>query len=112
MAALWGGGALSFYSVSASHATDRTDSGQIAQVMSGMLFIWAGVVLAVGLAVNEPLRARGRRYAAAPSDGCAQPGVPRGVEHFGEQPGNNMPAIISAGTPGTGAEAYLSKQGF
>jgi MFS family permease len=39
---LWGGGALSFYSISASHATDRTDAGQIAQVMSGMLFIWAG----------------------------------------------------------------------
>lgn len=42
LAALWGGGALSFYSISASHATDRTDPGQIAQVMSGMLFIWAG----------------------------------------------------------------------
>ena len=42
LAALWGAGALSFYSVSASHATDRTEAGQITQVMSGMLFIWAG----------------------------------------------------------------------
>jgi MFS family permease len=42
LAALWGAGALSFYSISASHATDRTESGQIAQVMSGMLFVWAG----------------------------------------------------------------------
>jgi MFS family permease len=42
LSALWGAGALSFYSVSAAHATDRTESGQIAQVMSGMLFIWAG----------------------------------------------------------------------
>lgn len=41
LAALWGAGALSFYSVSAAHATDRTESGQIAQVMSGMLFVWA-----------------------------------------------------------------------
>jgi MFS family permease len=41
LAALWGAGALSFYSVSASHATDRSEPGQIAQVMSGMLFIWA-----------------------------------------------------------------------
>lgn len=41
LAALWGAGALSFYSVSASHATDRTEPGQIASVMSGMLFIWA-----------------------------------------------------------------------
>jgi MFS family permease len=42
LSALWGAGALSFYSVSAAHATDRTEPGQIAQVMSGMLFIWAG----------------------------------------------------------------------
>jgi MFS family permease len=41
LAAIWGAGALSFYSVSASHATDRTEKGQIAQVMSGMLFVWA-----------------------------------------------------------------------
>lgn len=41
LAALWGAGALSFYSVSASHATDRSAPGQIAQVMSGMLFVWA-----------------------------------------------------------------------
>jgi MFS family permease len=27
--------------VSASHATDRTESGRIASVMSGMLFVWA-----------------------------------------------------------------------
>jgi MFS family permease len=42
LSALWGAGALSFYSVSASHATDRAEAGQITQVMSGMLFIWAG----------------------------------------------------------------------
>jgi MFS family permease len=42
LAGLWGAGALSFYSISASHATDRTAPGQIAQVMSGMLFVWAG----------------------------------------------------------------------
>lgn len=42
LAAAWGAGALSFYSVSAAHATDQTASGQIAQVMSGMLFVWAG----------------------------------------------------------------------
>jgi MFS family permease len=42
LCALWGAGALSFYSVSASHATDRTEAGQLTQVMSGMLFIWAG----------------------------------------------------------------------
>ncbi len=41
LAAIWGGGALSFYSISASHATDRVEAGEIAQVMSGMLFVWA-----------------------------------------------------------------------
>jgi MFS family permease len=41
LAAVWGAGALSFYSVSASHATDRSEPGQIAAVMSGMLFVWA-----------------------------------------------------------------------
>jgi MFS family permease len=41
LAALWGGGALSFYSISAAHATDRSEPGQIAAVMSGMLFVWA-----------------------------------------------------------------------
>jgi MFS family permease len=41
LSALWGAGALSFYSVSAAHATDRTEPGRIASVMSGMLFVWA-----------------------------------------------------------------------
>ncbi len=41
LAALWGAGALSFYSISAAHSTDRTEPGQIASVMSGMLFVWA-----------------------------------------------------------------------
>lgn len=41
LAALWGAGAMSFYSVSAAHATDRSEPGQIASVMSGMLFVWA-----------------------------------------------------------------------
>jgi MFS family permease len=41
LAALWGAGAMSFYPVSAAHATDRTAPGQIAAVMSGMLFVWA-----------------------------------------------------------------------
>jgi MFS family permease len=41
LAAVWGAGALSFYSVSAAHATDRSEPGQIASVMSGMLFVWA-----------------------------------------------------------------------
>lgn len=41
LAGLWGAGALSYYSVSASHATDRSEPGKIAAVMSGMLFVWA-----------------------------------------------------------------------
>ncbi|MBI1360130.1 MAG: MFS transporter [Alphaproteobacteria bacterium] len=59
LGAVWGGGALSFYSVAAAHATDRCEPGQIAQVLSGMLFVWAagsviGPVL-TGLAADSSL---------------------------------------------------------
>jgi MFS family permease len=57
--ALWGAGALSFYSVSAAHATDRTEPGRVAEVLSAMLFVWAagsviGPVLA-GAVAETPL---------------------------------------------------------
>ncbi|MEE2921114.1 MFS transporter [Hyphomonas sp.] len=39
---LWGGGALTFYGLCVAHAIDRTPKGKIPQVMSGLLFIWAG----------------------------------------------------------------------
>jgi MFS family permease len=59
LAAIWGAGALSFYSVSAAHATDRSEPGQIAQVLSGMLFTWAagsvvGPIIA-GAVADSPL---------------------------------------------------------
>lgn len=38
---IWGAGALSFYGVCVSHAIDRTPQGQVPQVMSGLLFVWA-----------------------------------------------------------------------
>ncbi len=59
LAAIWGAGALSFYSVSAAHAMDRSEPGQIAQVLSGMLFTWAagsviGPIIA-GVVADAPL---------------------------------------------------------
>lgn len=39
--AVWGAGALCFYGVCVSHAIDRTPQGQVPQVMSGLLFVWA-----------------------------------------------------------------------
>ncbi len=39
---LWGAGAFSFYGVCAAHAIDRAGAGRIPQVMSGILFVWAG----------------------------------------------------------------------
>ena len=39
---VWGAGALSFYGLCVAHAIDRTSRGQIPQVMSGLLFVWAG----------------------------------------------------------------------
>lgn len=40
--AIWGAGALCFYGICVSHAIDRTPPGQVPQVMSGLLFVWAG----------------------------------------------------------------------
>ena len=39
---VWGAGALSFYSLCVAHAIDRTPKVLIPQVMSGLLFVWAG----------------------------------------------------------------------
>lgn len=54
--AIWGAGALCFYGICVSHAIDRTPPGQVAQVMSGLLFVWAaGSIigpLASGLAMT------------------------------------------------------------
>ena len=42
LAALWGAGALSFYSICVAHAADRASPDQIARVIAGLLFLWAG----------------------------------------------------------------------
>lgn len=39
--AIWGAGALCFYGICVAHAIDRTPGGQVAQVTSGLLFVWA-----------------------------------------------------------------------
>lgn len=38
---IWGAGALSFYGIAVAHILDWAPSGQVAQVMSGILFLWA-----------------------------------------------------------------------
>ena len=48
--AIWGAGALCFYGICVSHAIDRTPPGQVAQVMSGLLFVWAAGSIAGPLA--------------------------------------------------------------
>ena len=57
--ALWGTGSLSFYGVAVAHGVDRTEPGQIAPMMSGLLFVWAfGSVLGpplAGLAMRTPV---------------------------------------------------------
>lgn len=42
LAAVWGAGSLSFYGVAVAHAADRAQPGQAANMMSGILMIWAG----------------------------------------------------------------------
>jgi MFS family permease len=39
--AMWGAGAFAFYGICAAHAIDRGGAERVAQVMSGILFIWA-----------------------------------------------------------------------
>ncbi len=59
LAALWGGGSMSFYAVSAAHATDRVELDQIAEVMSAMMFGWAVASVlgpvASGIVASSPL---------------------------------------------------------
>jgi MFS family permease len=38
---VWGAGALSFYGVCVAHAIDRSKAGEVTQVMSSILYIWA-----------------------------------------------------------------------
>lgn len=56
--ALWGAGSLSFYGIAIAHGVDRTAETEAAQLMAGLLFVWAfgsvlGPVLA-GLAMATP----------------------------------------------------------
>lgn len=59
LCALWGGGSMSFYAVSAAHATDRVELDQIAEVMSAMMFVWAiasvAGPVAAGVMASSPL---------------------------------------------------------
>lgn len=56
---VWGGGALTFYGLCVAHAIDRTPKGKIPQVMSGLLFIWAGGSIVGPLLSGIAMRAAG-----------------------------------------------------
>lgn len=60
---IWGAGSLSYYGIAVAHTIDWAPSGQIAQAMAGLLFVWAlgsviGPIL-MGLAMRTPLGAKG-----------------------------------------------------
>lgn len=40
-AAVWGGGAMSYYAVCIAHAADRAPAGQLTRVIAAMLVVWA-----------------------------------------------------------------------
>lgn len=48
--AVWGAGSLSFYGVAIAHGVDRTEEGDVAALMSGLLFVWAA-----GSVIGPPL---------------------------------------------------------
>jgi MFS family permease len=56
---IWGAGALCFYGVCVSHAIDRTPQGQVPQVMSGLLFVWAAGSIAGPLISGMAMRIGG-----------------------------------------------------
>ncbi len=56
---IWGAGALCFYGVCVSHAIDRTPPGQVPQVMSGLLFVWAAGSIAGPLISGVAMRVAG-----------------------------------------------------
>ncbi len=58
--AFWGAGSLSFYGLCVAHAIDRAPRGQIPQVMSGLLFIWAGGSIIGPLLSGFAMRGAGR----------------------------------------------------
>lgn len=57
--AIWGAGALCFYGICVSHAIDRTPAGQVPQVMSGLLFVWAAGSIIGPVASGFAMRAAG-----------------------------------------------------
>ena len=57
---VWGAGALCFYGVCVSHAIDRTPQGQVPQVMSGLLFVWAAGSIVGPLIFGVAMRLGGR----------------------------------------------------
>lgn len=57
---LWGAGSLSFYGLCVAHAIDRTPKGNIPQVMSGLLFVWAGGSILGPLLSGFAMRGAGR----------------------------------------------------
>lgn len=56
---IWGAGALSFYGICVAHAIDRTPPGQVPQVMSGLLFVWAAGSIAGPLLSGAAMRLAG-----------------------------------------------------
>jgi MFS family permease len=56
---LWGAGALTFYGLCVAHAIDRTPKHKIPQVMSGLLFVWAGGSIVGPLLSGIAMRAAG-----------------------------------------------------
>ena len=57
---VWGAGSLSFYGLCVAHAIDRTPKGAIPQVMSGLLFVWAGGSIVGPLLSGFAMRGAGR----------------------------------------------------
>lgn len=59
--ALWGAAGFAIYSVSVAHGIDRADMGDLARMMSGLMFIWGA-----GSVLGPPISGAAMRAGAGP----------------------------------------------
>ncbi len=59
--AVWGAGAFAIYSVSLAHGIDRAETGEIARMISGLMFVWGA-----GSVLGPPLAGASMRAGAGP----------------------------------------------
>lgn len=103
LAAVWGGGALSFYGIAVAHAVDRAPPGQTTGTMSGILVVWAigafAGPLAAGWLMSGPIGPAGLfAFAALGLAALAASMVVRRLGAAPPEPDEKSPFVVSPAT--------------